>query len=176
MCFRLGVPPPLMRGAVRLRTCVLHGREQALPDDRGYHSVHCGRQTPHIMQSSVEDAYAYVAQSAGVRVKIEGAVFAGRNSRMDLVLAAPAAATQKVMVDVTIGTAMGNREYAGTPRDGFHRETGWWRVAGSAAARAEAGKHESTWTWCGRRGRLDSRGPAWRTSGHLERVHLEKKS
>jgi hypothetical protein len=43
MCFRLGVPPPLMRGAVRLRTCVLHGREQALPDDRGCHCVHCGR-------------------------------------------------------------------------------------------------------------------------------------
>jgi hypothetical protein len=142
MCFRLGVPPPLMRGAVRLRTCVLHGREQALADDRGYHSVHCGRQTPHIMHSSLEDAFAYVAQCAGVRVKIEVAVFAGKNSRMDLVLAAPAAATQKVMVDVTVGTAMGDREYAGTPRDGFRQEPGWRGVAGSAAARAEAGKHD----------------------------------
>ena len=47
-------------------------------------------------------------------MKIEVAVFAGKNSRMDLVLAAPAAATQKVMVDVTVGTAMGDREYAGT--------------------------------------------------------------
>jgi hypothetical protein len=94
MCFRLGVPSPLMRVAVRLRTCVLHGREQALPDYRGYHSVHCGRQTPHIMHSSLEDAFAYVAQCAGVRVKIEVAVFAGRNSRMDLVVAAPAAASR----------------------------------------------------------------------------------
>ncbi len=38
---------------------------------------------------------------------------------MDLVLAAPLAAIQKVMVDVAIGTAMGDREYAGAPRDGF---------------------------------------------------------
>ncbi len=75
-------------------------------------------------------------------MKIKVAVFAGRNSRMDLVLTAPVAVTQKVMVDVTIGTAMGDREYAGTPRDGFRREPGWRGVAGSAAARAEAGKHE----------------------------------
>jgi hypothetical protein len=62
------------------------------------------------MHSSLEDAYAYVAQSGGVRVKIEVAVFPGRNSRMDLILAAPVAATQKVVVDVTIGTSMGDRE------------------------------------------------------------------
>ncbi len=78
-----------------------------------------------------------------VRVKIEVAVFAGRKSRMDFVLAAPVAATQKVMVDVTIETAMGDREYAGTPRDGFRREPGWRGVAGSAAARPEARKHET---------------------------------
>ncbi len=37
MCFRLGVPPPLMRGAVRR---VLNGHEQALTDDQWYHCVH----------------------------------------------------------------------------------------------------------------------------------------
>ena len=59
-----------------------------------------------------------------------------------MVLAATAVATQKVMVDVTVWTAMGDREYAGTPRDGFRQEPGWRGVAGSSAARAEAGKHE----------------------------------
>jgi hypothetical protein len=88
---RLGPPPPpLMREVIRLQTCVLHGCVQALPDDRGYHFVHCGRQTPHIMHSSLDDAFSYVAQSVpGLRVKIDVAVVAGENSRMDFVLAAP---------------------------------------------------------------------------------------
>ncbi len=78
---------------------------------------------PHIMHSSLEDAYAYVAQSVpGLRVKIEVTIFAGRNSRMDLVLTAPVAVSPKLLVVVTIGTAMGDREYAGTPRGGFRRE------------------------------------------------------
>ena len=140
MCFRLGIPPPLMRGADRLRTCALHGSEQALSDDRGYHFVHCGRLTPHIMHSSLEDAFAYVAQCAGLRVKVEVAVFAGSGSRMDVVVTDPAGAVQNLFVDVTMGTAMGDREYAGTPRRGFRLESGWKRVAGSAAERAEAGK------------------------------------
>ncbi len=50
--------------------------------------------------------------------------------KKNLVLAAPVAVTQKVLVDVTIGTAMGDREYAGTPRDGFRQEPGWRGVFG----------------------------------------------
>jgi hypothetical protein len=38
---------------------------------------------------------------------------------------------------------MGDREYAGTPRDGFRRDLGWRGVAGRAAAQEEAGKHET---------------------------------
>ncbi len=61
---------------------------------------------------------------------------------MDLVLVAPVAAIQKVVVDVTFETAMGDREYAGTPQNGFCRELGWRGVAGSAAGRPDAGKYE----------------------------------
>ena len=43
-------------------------------------------------------------------------------------------------VDVTMGTAMGDRGYGGKPRVGFHQEEGWRGVAGRAARRAESGK------------------------------------
>ena len=113
-----------MRGADRLRSCVLHGSEQALSDDWGYHFVHCGRMTPHIMHSSLEDAFAYVAQCApGLRVKVEVAVFAGSGSRMDVVATDPAGEVQNLFVDVTMGTAMGDREYAGAPPQGFRLES-----------------------------------------------------
>jgi len=143
MCFRLGIPPPLMRGAVRMRTCALHGHEQSLVDDRGYHWVHCGRATPHIMHSGLEDSFAYVASSVpGLRVKVEAAVFAGRGNRMDVVVVNPLGVdSQQLFLDVTMGTAMGDPGYAGTPRDGFRLEPGWRGVAGSAAVRAEEGKH-----------------------------------
>jgi hypothetical protein len=143
MCFRLGVPPPLMRGAVRMRTCALHGHEQSLGDDRGHHWVHCGRATPHVMHAGIEDAFAYVASSVpGLRVKIEVAVFAGSGSRMDVVVTNPlGVVSQQLFLDVTMGTAMGDPGYAGMPRDGFRLEPGWRGVSGSAAVRAEAGKH-----------------------------------
>ena len=141
-CFRLGIPPPLMRGTSRLRVCRLHGHEQCLTDDLGYHSVHCGRLTPHIMHSGLEDGFVYAAGNApALRVTVEAVVFAGSGSRMDVVLTNPTGDQQTLYVDVTMGTAMGDRDYAGTPRNGYRREPGWRGVAGSAARRAEAGKH-----------------------------------
>ena len=126
-----------------MRTCALHGHERRLVDDRGYHWVYCGRATPHIMHAGLEDSFAYVASSVpGLRVTIETAVFAGRGNRMDVVVVNPLGVdSQQLFIDVTMGTAMGDPGYAGTPRDGFRLETGWRGVSGSAAARAEAGKH-----------------------------------
>jgi len=141
LCFRLGIPPPLIGGMTRLKRCELHGCEQVLDDDRGYHFVHCGRLTPHIMHSSLEDAFAYVAQSVpGLRVKIEVAVFAGSGSRMDVVITNPLGEVQTLFVDVTMGTAMGDGGYGGMPRMGFRQEEGWRGVSGGAARRAEAAK------------------------------------
>ena len=141
LCFRLGIPPPLIGGMSRLKRCELHGCEQILGDARGCHFVHCGRLTPHIMHSSLEDAFAYVAQSVpGLRVKIEVAVFAGSGSRMDVVITSPLGEVQTLFVDVTMGTAMGDVGYGGSPRVSFHKEEGWRGVAGKAARRAESGK------------------------------------
>ena len=48
---------------------------------------------------------------------------------------------QILYVEVTMGTAMGSREYAGVPRDGARSEPGWQSARmGSAARRAEAYK------------------------------------
>ena len=103
--------------------------------------MHCGRLTPHIMHSSLEDAFAYVAQSVpGLRVKIEVAVFAGSGSRMDVVITNPLGEVQTLFVDVTMGTAMGDGGYGGMPRMGFRQEEGWRGVSGGAARRAEAAK------------------------------------
>ena len=154
----------------RLKRCELHGCEQVLDDDRGYHFVHCGRLTPHIMHSSLEDAFAYVAQSVpGLRVKIEVAVFAGSGSRMDVVITNPLGEVQTLFVDVTMGTAMGDGGYGGMPRMGFRQEEGWRGVSGGAARRAEAAKDGQYRTRLLAAGRRSSRGPAWRTSGLLAR-------
>ena len=126
-----------------MRTCALHGHEQRLVNDRGYHWVHCGRATPHIMHGGLEDAFAYVAKSVpGLWVTVETAVFAGRGNRMDVVVRNPVGVdSQLLYLDVTMGTAMGDPEYAGRPRDGFRLEPGWRGVSGRAAQRAEDGKH-----------------------------------
>ena len=142
MCFRLGTPPPLIGGMVRQRVCTLHGHEQHLTDDLGYHCMHCGRLTPHIIHSALEDGVVYVAGNVPIlRVTVEDAVFAGSGSRMDVVITNPLADQHTMFVDVTGGTAMGDRDYAGLPRNGYRREPDWKGVAGSAARRAEAGKH-----------------------------------
>ena len=52
----------------------------------------------------------------------------------------PLGKVQTLFVDVTMGMAMGDAGYGGTPRDGLQREVGWRGVAGGAAQRAEAGK------------------------------------
>ncbi len=94
-------------------------KEQALPDDQGYILVHCGRQTSHIMHSSLEDAFAYVARSVRrLRVKIE--------VESD-VLAAPVA-------------VCGDREYAGTPWDGVRGKLDWRGLAGAGGQCGGAGR------------------------------------
>ena len=78
----------------------------------------------------------------GLWVTVEEAVFAGRGNRMDVVVRNPVGVdSQLLYLDVTMGTAMGDPEYAGRPRDGFRLEPGWRGVSGRAAQRAEDGKH-----------------------------------
>ena len=140
-----------MGGMVRQRVCTLHGHEQHLTDDLGYHCVHCGRLTPHIIHSALEDGVVYVAGNVPIlRVTVEDAVFAGSGSRMDVVITNPLADQQTMFVDVTGGTAMGDCDYAGLPRNGYRREPDWRGVAGSAARGRRPANTSSTRTRCGR--------------------------
>jgi hypothetical protein len=141
--FRLGIPLPDIGPGPVLTACRLHGCDRPLGNGRGHHFVHCGRLTPHGMHTALENAFAYVAQNVpGLIVKVEVATFQGSSSRMDLVICNPlTGGLQTLYVDVTMGTAMGSREYAGMPRDGARSEPGWRSARmGSAARRAEAYK------------------------------------
>ncbi len=95
------------------------------------------------MHTALENAFADVAQNVpDLIVKVEVTLFQGSSSRMDLVIFNPLpGGLQTLYVDVTMGTAMGSREYADMPRDGARSEPGWRsaRMA-SAARRAEAYK------------------------------------
>ena len=143
-CLRLGIPLPDIGFGPPLTVCRLHNCNHRLPNGLGHHFVHCGRLTPHGMHTALEAAFAYVAQNVpGLIVKSEVCVLPGSGARMDLVITNPLAAggMQTLMVDVTMGTAMGAREYAGTPRHGARLERGWrGERRGSAARRAEAYK------------------------------------
>ena len=87
---------------------------------------------------------------------------------MDLVICNPlTGGLQTLSVDVTMGTAMGSREYAGMPRDSARSEPGWRSARmGSAARRAEAYKQiKYVWRVQQAGAGRSSRGPVSRTTG-----------
>ena len=121
------------------------------------------------MHTVLESAFAYVAQNVpGLIVKVDEAVFQGSSSRMDLVRRNPlTGGLQTLYVGVMMGTAMGNREYAGTLRNGARLEPGWRSVRmGSAVRRAQDYKQvKYAWRVQQGGGRATFEGPVSRTTG-----------
>ncbi len=91
------------------------------------------------MHTALENVSAYVAQNVpGPIAKVDDATFQGSSARMDLVICnALTGGLQTLYADVTMGTAVCSREYAGMPRDGARSEPGWRSAAAFACERTD---------------------------------------